>query len=228
MSNSDGEPGTQQLYPGSWWAHQIQPYVEIKRTRAGSKQGILRCPADNGPEYYYVNAGDGLEWIIGARLYAPEDPILQKRILDQRAREGRTELHIEPISYGGSCDAKGTDVWYRDRLGKLVPLYETPPKLVNIVKPYCLGVLTDGLDGSDNPNCFRWALLVGAGQRRDFFMRHFGGEDPRNNGVNWLFADGHVQWHSAAYTSSRLVCCLADFGIARDNEKALIDSHCGR
>ncbi len=47
-------------------------------------------------------------------------------------------------------------------------------------------------DQSDNPN----------------YRRHYGGADPARNGTNWLFADGHVKWHSANNAMKKLVCCV--------------------
>ena len=36
--------------------------------------------------------------------------------------------------------------------------------------------------------------------------------NPNRNGANWLFADGHVKWHSVAYSVRKMVCCQ-DFGV---------------
>jgi len=142
---------------------------------------------------------------------------------DARAAEGRTEFHIEPVSCGGSCEANQRRPW---TLSNGAQLSNPPVKLAEIHKPYCYPVLTDGYDRAIR-NCFRWESLITAGGRRGHFMRHFGGEDPNTNGVNWLFADGHVQWHSATYIARELVCCLSappfTFG-----GKQRIDQHCGR
>jgi len=40
------------------------------------------------------------------------------------------------------------------------------------------------------------------------YRRHYGGESTTSNGTNWLFADGHVMWHSAHDAGTKLLCCI--------------------
>ena len=68
-------------------------------------------------------------------------------------------------------------------------------------------------------------IIANAGRDKSF-RRHYGGESIVTNGVNWSFADGHVQWHSAIFARDQLVCCIAYTRVP--DERGLIDSHCGR
>jgi prepilin-type processing-associated H-X9-DG protein len=60
-------------------------------------------------------------------------------------------------------------------------------------------------------------------------LHSVGGDSIVTNGVNWLFADGHVQWHSAAYARDQLVCCIAmDPTVVEPSEQTKINDRCGR
>jgi prepilin-type processing-associated H-X9-DG protein len=232
LSNQYAEYGSNQLYPGSWWAFQILPYVDIKRSRAGSREGLLRCPAQEEPGYRYLRAGPGREFLIATKIIAPQNPVDLKASLDERAVQGKTDLQVEPVSYTGSCDARAKAKWFGSRNGVLIPIGEDPPpKITNIDKPYCYPVLCELDAGGTTPSkgCFRWAYLISlAGANKDF-RRHYGGDSIVTNGVNWLFADGHVQWHSSAYARDSLVCCVAfDPAIVALGEQTSINNNCNR
>jgi prepilin-type processing-associated H-X9-DG protein len=231
LSNQYAESGSYQLYPGSWWAYQILPYVDIKRSKAGSREGLLRCPADADPTYRFLRAGFGREYLIGSRIAPPQNPILLKESHDRKAVQGKTGYQVEPVSYTGSCDARARAKWFKQRGGWLIPIvHKPPPKLANLSKPYCYPVLTE-LDqgGGTGKGCFRWAHIIGYATSNKHYRRHYGGDSIVTNGVNWLFADGHVQWHSAAFARDQLVCCIAlDTSIVAGNEQTSINAKCKR
>ena len=230
MSNQYATGGNQ-LYPGAFWAFQITPYVDIKRSKAGSREGLLRCPADETPNYRYINAGLGQEGMIGMRLTAIPAPVVQKAQLDAQAAMGGTKLHAEPISYSGSCDARGKNrTWVRVTPGGMVftLMHDPPPKLADLPKPYCYPVLTETSENyRGGKGCFRWAHIIGSAGSDPSFRRHYGGTSISSNGVNWLFADGHVQWHSASYAKTQLVCCIG-YDTVIVAEDAAIERHCKR
>jgi prepilin-type N-terminal cleavage/methylation domain-containing protein/prepilin-type processing-associated H-X9-DG protein len=230
LSNQYAAASSQQLYPGSFWAFQILPYIDVRRSAAGSREGLYRCPADETPAYRYINAGPGREFLIGDRVGPPDDPVTRKSILDARAATGRQELHIEPISYSGACDARSQITWNVVAYGTVIPMKFVPPKLTELPKPYCYPILTETAESTrGGKGCFRFAhVIVNATSDRNF-RRHYGGESVVTNGVNWSFADGHVQWHSAVYARDQLVCCIDyDPAIVAPAEAAEIEDNCNR
>ena len=40
--------------PPGYWAEQIGRYVKIKRSKVGSRNGLLRCPSDENPPYFVI------------------------------------------------------------------------------------------------------------------------------------------------------------------------------
>jgi prepilin-type processing-associated H-X9-DG protein len=116
--------------------------------------------------------------------------------------------HIEPVTYNGSCDSMQQGSW-----PGLPSTQEIPRRLVEIRQPYCFPLLTETKPRSGTYGCWRWASVLQSGQAGadPSWRRHYGGTNPNSNGSNWLFADGHVAWHSASYASKKLICCM-DFG----------------
>jgi prepilin-type N-terminal cleavage/methylation domain-containing protein/prepilin-type processing-associated H-X9-DG protein len=229
LSNQYAARNSWQLYPGSFWPFQIMPYVDIKRSRAGSREGLLRCPADETPSYRFIDAGPGREFLIGERVGPPSDPVQVKATYDQKAIQGNSVAHLEPISYTGSCDARAKAKWFKTSNGVLIPIgNDPPPKLANVPKPYCYPILTE-MGESAGKGCFRWYTIIGVVTRDKGYRRHYGGESIVTNGVNWLFADGHVQWHSATYARDQLICCISfDPGIVDQTQQQSINAHCNR
>ena len=144
-----------------------------------------------------------------------------------RAVQGRTKLHVEPVTYTGSCDARSQVTWLN---GRGVPIQHVPAKLTELPKPYCYPILTEAFQSSNGgKGCFRWVYLIGRPASDESFRRHYGGTSLNTNGVNWSFADGHVQWLSAAAARDQLVCCIGyKNSLMRGNEATRIDSHCKR
>ena len=109
---------------------------------------------------------------------------------------------------------------------------DATPKLAHLPKPYCYPILTE-MGGRKRKSCFRWMHLpfTGTGGFMDPTdrgnRRHYGGESLVSNGVNWLFADGHVQWHSATYAGNQLLCCIG-YDAAVVAEGPQIEAHCKR
>lgn len=197
--------------------------------RVGKREGLLRCPADETPSYRYINAEPSRERLIGERVGPPQDPVAMKQIMDNSPR-WRNRLHLEAISYTGSCDARAKNQWFGTKPdGTLVPIgFDPPPKLANVPKPYCYPILTE-IGETQSKGCYRWHSIVRFSATNKLYRRHYGGDDIATNGMNWLFADGHVQWHSAAYAHKQLVCCIGvDTLIVNTSHQADINTHCQR
>ena len=116
---------------------------------------------------------------------------------------------IEPVSYAGSCDTLET----RSSPGISGHHGFVPIKWTEIKRPHCYLMLTEGVRISGQ--CFRWTHLLNEAKSNPDFMRHYGKPNPRTNGSNFLFADGHANWHSAQFVSDKLICCV-DFGVSPD------------
>ena len=107
-------------------------------------------------------------------------------------------------------------------------------KWTNITRPHCFVLLTETPDDPQfaTVSCFRYEFILREAATNPAYKRHYGGQSPLTNGSNFLFADGHVTWHSADFAASKLICC-ADLGkndAAGDNAsaaRALQASNCG-
>ncbi len=71
-------------------------------------------------------------------------------------------------------------------------------KLTELDRPFCQTLLCEDCDHPGD--CFEPGL-----EDRGAW-RHYGGTNPNSNGSNWLFADGHAQWHSVT-SIDKLLCC---------------------
>lgn len=204
-------------WPGAYWATQIHPYIKIKRSRAGSKDGLLVCPSDPDPHYRWITGPTpGTEATLRDKLMADTG---QGRGARRRGGSSSSSATlgplIEPVSYAGSCDTLETRVipGIRAHHG-FVPI-----KWTEIDSPHCYLMLTE-VDRSSGrtARCFRWTDLLNDAKRNPDFMRHYGKPNPRTNGSNFLFGDGHAQWHSAQYASDKLICCV-DFGVSPNSPR---------
>ncbi len=106
---------------------------------------------------------------------------------------------IEPVSYYGSCNM----------IGNQPGIGEFPMRLTEVDKPYCWPLLFE-ITPNGTKLCFRYRTLFNQLKAKSDpeVFRHYGGTNPAKNGSNWLFADGHVQWHSLNYATSTLICCI--------------------
>ena len=203
-------------WAGGIWTYQILLYVEIKRSKAGSRGGFFRCPADRNPRYRYIS-NDRVPTKIGEEVV--DDPIGTKATTDMGWEEGSIGSKssglsewIEPVTYAGSEDSNIKGQWFIKNSIGAGGAKEIPRRLDNIPKPYCFPLLTgpdrDFRGGRD----WHFVHLRASGGFADAeysgFRRHYGGAGIYNNGTNWLFADGHVQWHSAHSASTALACCI--------------------
>ncbi len=211
-------------WKGSIWCYQILPYVEVKRSKAGSKQGFYRCPAEENPRYYYIeNERD--KKLIGTEIV--DDPIGEKAATDFGWREGEIgsskllEEWVEPVSFTGSCDSNmKNNMWYFVVAGAAAPDIETPRRLDSLDKPYCWPLLAETDRDFRGDGCWRFIHLAEDFTNPQYpgFLRHYGGDNKFNNGVDWIFADGHVQWYSANNSGTALVCCF-ELGRAGDTSQ---------
>ncbi len=70
--------------------------------------------------------------------------------------------------------------------------------------------------------------LLGEARDSPDYKRHYGGQNAFSNGSNYLFADGHVSWHSAEFTATRLICCMDDStSVSSSNIAGLQATNCG-
>ena len=231
LSNQWAARNASQLYPGSYWAYQILPYVDIGRSKAGTRGGLLRCPADENPRFRIINAPAGQEALIGDLPAPGRNPLLMKMQNDALAARGAPAMHLEPISYTGSCDARTRNIWHRSINGMLWPIQNVPPKLANVDKPYCYPILAEAFASSKHKNqgCFRWVDMLDYEASDKSYRLHYGGESRVTNGTNWCFADGHVQWHPVSYVRNQLICCIQyNPNIMRSSFAKRIDQNCNR
>ena len=100
------------LWPGAFWTAQIHPYIKIKRSRAGSKDGLLVCPSDPDPLYYWIagttNPAPGTEATLRDKLMsdAGQGRGRRRRGSSGGGASGQLGPLIEPVSYAGSCDTR--------------------------------------------------------------------------------------------------------------------------
>ena len=188
----------QRLDGAGFWASQIHRYVKIRRSRVGSKNGLLVCPSDPAPEFRYIEGG------VPGTIVTEQDKLrADSGQGDHTRRRGEDGTHlsplIEPVSYAGSCDTI-----LRTPRGWL------PRKWATIKRPHCFVLLAEGSEAGWG--CFRWSEIVSQAKTNRDYKRHYGGRDPAVHGSNFLFADGHVQWQSALSAAERMICCM-DFGV---------------
>jgi prepilin-type N-terminal cleavage/methylation domain-containing protein/prepilin-type processing-associated H-X9-DG protein len=179
-----------------YWPNQIMPYIQINRVRLGDRGGLLRCPADEEPELVWItgpNAG-----YKGTRM----DKLRSDSGVGNRGGVAQQGPMIEEVTYTGCCDLTAPVA----RIGATFPR-----RLTTIKKPYCFPIL--GETAANSRMCFQWKMIHDQGVvgRSRLYRRHYGGESLNTNGSNWMFADGHVQWHSVLDSATKLLCCI-DFG----------------
>ena len=176
----------------SSWAVGIFPYLKIKRSKVGVRNGFLQCPADDTPPYRFITgprAGEKATVYEKLRADSGESLGDATRRRGGAGGAGGAEPQvlgplIEPVTYVG---ARG-HLWSR--------------KLIELDRPFCQALLCEDCDHPGD--CFE------PGLEDQGAWRHYGGTNPNSNGSNWLFADGHVQWHSVT-SIDKLLCCQ-DFG----------------
>jgi prepilin-type N-terminal cleavage/methylation domain-containing protein/prepilin-type processing-associated H-X9-DG protein len=179
-----------------YWPNQIEPYIDLRRSAVGSRDGFFHCPADEDPPLYKITGPN----------YGSLASVADKITADSGSGSGSSnpfatgggtgvfqEL-IEPVSYVGSCDLTRPNGRYA----------QFPPKLTEIKRPYCFPVLTEA-SGSVTM-CFRIPAFEVSGDKD--MLRHYGGTSTITNGVNFMFADGHVQWHAKEFVATQLICCI--------------------
>lgn len=171
-------------HPGFYWTNQLTPYMKVTR---GS--GFFRCPADREPSYRFITGN-------------------RAGLATTRAMTFDRNVWVEPVSYAGSCDTLVNITTPSGRMDR------QPRKLVDLDTPGCTVLMADTL--TDLRFCWTWDQIVREHDTRQpsvrrAYRRHYGRRDDNTNGPNWLFADGHTQWHSIRFAARRLICCQ-DFG----------------
>jgi len=222
-----------QLYDGGIWFNQILRYVDVKRSAAGTRGGLFRCPADKRPWHRYIESTRD-RTLIGSKVL--DDPIAAKAAADHGwtpgeiggSRKGLQDW-IEPVSFSGSCDTNWNVTWVWDGGW----WEESPRKLDDIERPHCYPLLgeTDP-ENYGGKGCWRFFLLKNTMRHPSasaVYRRHYGGTSPMANGTNWLFADGHAQWYSGHASGTDLICCI-DLGVPLTSvvrERDTIREYCG-
>ncbi len=210
-----------------FWAAQLVPYVKIRRSKVGSRNGLLRCPADENPPYMYLTGSQaGHVASEGEKIAADSGRLPTQHTTRRRGRGGSNAGQllrsigplIEPLTYGPSIDnffvETGSGDWHRGAR-----------KLAGLDRPYCQILLSEAYNY--HHYAFDWHYWLddhadygepGIDEREGW--RHYGGRDPNRNGTNWLFADGHVRWHSV--NSLKQLFCCQDFprGISLHEDQA--------
>ncbi len=204
-----------------FWTNQIFKYVKIKRTRAGSRNGLTVCPAHEEPQLRHVTgflAGAESSLAEKIRCDTGQGGGTRRRGGDSGGSSSR-DCQIEPVSYTGSCDTLEATQRYGDY----------PMKWTSIDRPHCFILLTEAnqRDGRE-ARCFRMTDLLNEARNSPDYKRHYGGQNAFSNGSNYMFADGHTAWHSAEFTATRLICCI-DFGTtgATANARTAQETNCG-
>ena len=190
----------------AFWVPQLLPYVPIKRSKLDTRSGLLTCPADDDPWYVYVS-GPSAGWWTTKDDKSRSDTGQSQASGGARRRGGgsagapgmRTPGPlIEPLTYVGS-DANYTRL---DVHGRNLAERAKPRKLAEFDRPYCHVLLSEFSFGHLEIEWgFHQSLHITRHARR-----HYGGMNLNSNGTNWLFADLHVQWRSAA-SLEKLFCC---------------------
>ena len=185
------------LYPGAYWPTQIFPYVQVRRSKAGSKNGFYRCPADPAPTYRFITgprAGDRAT--EEQKILADRGGGTRRRGVSAGGRNPSLDEipFIEPVSYAGSDDLTQTVRWPGTDSS------ESPRRLTDLDHPQWQVLITEEFNHEHAGGGFTWHHI----DTDHTTLLHFGGN-------NWLFADGHVRWHSVAYALKHLLC-RQDFG----------------
>ena len=216
-------------FGGEWidhgfWTGQICDYIKIKRTRVGSRNGLLACPAHESPAYRWIcGPKQGQEATLADKIRSDQAGTPGERVGQSTVRRDGERVAgpsnqrdlIEPVSYAGTCDSVKT---------RIIPSigYATafPRKLSEIERPHCFILLTEtSQQDGRTARCFRFEELLSEARTHPDYKRHYGGQSPLTNGANFLYADGHVRWHSADFAAGKLICCV-DFGY-RENQPIL-------
>ena len=199
-------------HAGFFWTNQVLPYMKVKRSKAGSRDGFFRCPSDREPVYRFMN-GDkaGQVATIQDKLLADvgrgPGGATRRHSATRRNRTGDSRsmrIMVEPLSYAGSCDTLVNERWPGTSYDR------TPRKMTALERPHCQALMADTLDNVGR--CWTWDQIMneagsGNAAAARSYRRHYGGNDPNRNGSNWLFADGHVSWYSVTYTITKMICC---------------------
>ncbi len=185
-----------------FWTNQISKYVKIKRTRAGSRNGLTVCPAHKEPQLRHVIGREaGLESTLAEKIRCDtgQGSGTRRRGGDSGGGASSRDCQIEPVSYTGSCDSLET-----------TPRYNYfPMKWTQIERPHCFILLTEANQRDGRAaRCFRMTDLLSEARNSPDYKRHYGGQSSLTNGSNYMFADGHTQWHSAEFTATKLICCV--------------------
>ena len=197
-----------------FWAAQLVPYVKIRRSKVGSRNGLLRCPADENPPYMYLTgpqagqvASEG-EKITTDSGRGPARSTTRRRGGGGGGNAGPLPPSlgplIEPLTYGPSIDNFYVDTGSGH-------YHRGVRKLATLDRPYCQILLSEAYNY--HHYAFDWHVWLGGhaefgepGIDEREGWRHYGGTNPNSNGTNWLFADGHVRWHSVS-SLKQLFCC---------------------
>ena len=202
----------------AYWTDQISKYVKIKRTRAGSRNGLTVCPAHEEPQLRHVTGFlAGAESSLAEKLRCDTGQGRGSRQRGGGASGGTSrDCHIEPVSYTGSCDT----LEFTERYGSF------PRKWNQIKRPHCFIMLTEASQRNGREaRCFRMDDLLSEARNSPDYKRHYGGDSAFSNGSNYMFADGHTQWHSAEFTATKLICCI-HFG-SNTGVLSLQEANCG-
>ena len=196
-----------------YWAEQIMPYVTIKRSKVGTRYGLLVCSADPTPVYTYINgpfAGSRSteqEKLLADSGGAPNPLGMPSGGVTRRrgSKGGGTVVSqptraigplIEPVSYSGA------DKFIHDYSGQQFT------KLTGLDRPHCQTLMGEVNNSCCGPPAFEWAHYNHGfdGLEGRQARRHYGGMNPNRNGPNWLFADMHIKWQTMASLPG-LFCC---------------------
>ncbi len=179
--------------PDNYWTSQIADYVTFK-------PDLFLCPADRNPIVRFVSG--------------TQSGPAQRRWGHRRHASPQGGGVIPPDgvalaqSFHGTCDHLKSQAWALKNgmqfglFPRRLTDYQFPARDILLLECGKYQI------ANDNSACFRWDSLLGADQYRNdpSFLRHYGGSTPGNNGSDFMFLDGHVQWHSAQETTTKLVC----------------------
>ena len=164
------------MHPGYYWTNQLTPYMK-------AAPDYFHCPADREPSYRHIT-GIKAGMVTARAMAKPGD-------------------RIEPMSYAGSCDTLMMVVMATGRRDR------HPRKLTDFNRPSGNAFMADTM--TDLRFCWTWDQVVrerfsSHPQVRAAYRRHYGGTSDTTNGPNWLFADGHVTWHSLRHAATKMIC----------------------
>ena len=169
-----------------FWTGQICPYVKIKRSRLGSRNGLLSCPAHEAPQLRWICGPQaGHEASTGDKVRS--DTGQGAGVRRRGSAGGNSARHlgdlVEPVSYTGSCDSLETTVI--PGAGGTVAF---PRKWTTLKRPHCFVMLTESNQQTGREaRCFRFSDLLAEARINPDYKRHYGGKSPMTNGSNFLF-----------------------------------------